>query len=215
MALTLYYAHGSSSLASHFALEESGAVYDARRIDLPGGEHHTPEYREINPRERVPTLRLEDGSILTENVAILYYVAARFPDARLLPPDPRGAAQALSLAAFLASSVHVAHRQARRPYLYTSDESAQPGISALGRRTFHDYLIELDGLLQGREWFLDQLTIADPYALVFYWCGIRQKLPVHELTAFTDHARRLLRRPAIARVLAEDAEAGPALRKLL
>jgi glutathione S-transferase len=215
MAFKLYFAPGSSSLASHFALEESGARYETQRVDLPGGEQHTPEYRKINPRGRVPVLQLEDGSVITENVAILYYLGTRFPEARLLPADPAGAARALSLAAFFATSVHVAHRHIRQPRLYTTEEAAQPAIKAVGRRTFHDYLKEIDGLLAGREWFLDQFTVADPYALMFYWCGIRQELPVHELHAFTAHARRLLRRPAIARVLEQDPEAGPALRMLL
>jgi glutathione S-transferase len=215
MTLKLYTATGSSSLASHFALEERGVRYRTQRVDLPGGEQHTPEYRKINPRGRVPVLELEDGSRLSENVAILYYLGTRFPESRLLPADHAGAAQALSLAAFFATSVHVAHRHIRQPRLYTTDETAYAAIQAVGRRTFHDHLKEIDGLLDGRAWFFDHFTVADSYALMFYWCGIRQELPVHELHAFTEHARRLLKRPAIARVLDADPEAGPALRKLL
>ncbi|MET0387183.1 MAG: hypothetical protein ABW321_14540 [Polyangiales bacterium] len=56
-------------------------------------------------------------------------------------------------------------------------------------RGSHDHLKELDAQPQGREWPTDQLTIADPYALVFYWCGIRQQLPVLELTAFPAHTQ--------------------------
>jgi len=105
MTFKFYYAHGSSSLASHFALEESGAVYETERVDLPGGQQYTEAYRAINPRGRVPVLKLEDGGILTENVAILYYVGTHFPEARLLSDDPAQAAQALSLAAFFASTI--------------------------------------------------------------------------------------------------------------
>jgi len=215
MTFKLYHAHGSCSLVSHIALEESGARYTTQLVDLAGSEQHSAAYRAINPRGRVPTLQLEDGSLLTENVAILYFIGTRFPDAGLLPADPALAAKALSIAAFFASSVHVAHRHIRQPRLYTSDESAYASIQAVGKRTFHDYLKEVDGLLRDRPWFLDQFTIADPYALIFYYCGIRLELPVHELQAYTAHTRRLTQRPAIRRVLDQDPQVGPALRQHL
>jgi glutathione S-transferase len=206
--LTFYHAYGSSSLASHIALEETGAPHQARLVDLPNGEQRTADYLAINPRGRVPALRIETGAVLTENVAILLYLARRFPQVKLLPSDPFAEARVVSLAAFFASSVHVAHRHIRQPHQYTPDETAYAAIQDVGRKTFYAYLQEIDGLLAGREWLFDQYTIADPYALIFYWSGVRQKMPMRELAAYTAHLERMVRRPAVRRVLEKDPQAG-------
>lgn len=81
-------------------------------------------------------------------------------------------------------------------------------IQAIGRKTFGNYLQEIDRLLIGKEWLFEQYTIADSYALIFYWSGLRQKLPVHDLQAFTAHKDRLIQRPAVRRVLEKDPDAG-------
>lgn len=60
--LGLYYSPGACSLGAHIVLEESGEKYDPLPVNLPQGEHRTPEYLKINPLGRVPVLRLDDGS---------------------------------------------------------------------------------------------------------------------------------------------------------
>ena len=65
--LTLYYAPGACSMASHVVLEESGEKYEPRKVDLAGGEQRTDAYLKINPLGRVPVLGLDDGTPLTEN----------------------------------------------------------------------------------------------------------------------------------------------------
>lgn len=68
--LTLYYAPGSSSMASHLVLEETGAEFETRFVNEDAGEHRTEAYLRVNPRGKVPALRLADGRMLVENVAI-------------------------------------------------------------------------------------------------------------------------------------------------
>src|SRR5205809_1146641 len=82
--LTLYFSPGSSSMAVHIALHEIGADFERRLVSLAKGEQHKPEYLEVNPEAKVPTL-LIDGRPLTEVAAILYFLAKRFPDAGLWP----------------------------------------------------------------------------------------------------------------------------------
>ncbi len=89
--LTLYYAPGACSMASHIALEETGTPYETKVVGLAQGEQTKPEYLNgVNPRGKVPALKTDDG-ILTENVAILTYLARTFPDAKLLPSCARAA----------------------------------------------------------------------------------------------------------------------------
>ena len=79
MSLKLFYSPGACSLVSHIALEEAGADYEAVRVMLAQGEQLRPEYLAINPHARVPALATHDG-VVTENIAILNYVADRFGD---------------------------------------------------------------------------------------------------------------------------------------
>ncbi len=199
--LTLFYAPGACSMAAHIVLEESGEKYDVRRMDLAKGEQRTPEYMKIHPLGRVPALKLDDGSPLTENTAILPYLGKRFG---LWPTDPIKEAKALSMVGFFASSVHPAHGHIGRPERYTEDKSAFPGIQAMGKKSFHDYLKQIDALYAGREWLSGEYSVLDPYALVFYTWGVKRELPVAELKHYTALKDRMAKRPAVQRVVADE-----------
>lgn len=202
--LTLYYAPGACSLASHIALEEAGADYRLQLVDFGKSEQRGEAYRKINPQGRVPALAIDGEGILTENVAILTYIAWTFPEARLLPTDPLAQARCLSLMAYFASSVHVAHAHVGRPERYVADESMYPAVRQAGRESFFNYLRDLDARLTGREWFADQYTVCDFYAFVFYLWGRRRELPMQDLKSFTAHFQRVLKRPAVQRALEQE-----------
>jgi glutathione S-transferase len=195
--LTLYYAPGACSMAAHIILEESGEKYEPRKMDLSKGEQKTPEYMKIHPMGRVPALKLDDGTPLTENTAILPYLGKRF---KKWPTDAVAEAKALSLIGFLAASVHPAHAHYNRPERYTADQNAFPGIKEQGLKSFHGYLKELDGKLAGKEWFGDQYSVLDPYGLVFYVWGVRRGLPMPELKNYTAFKDRMAKREAVGRV---------------
>ena len=199
--LTLFYAPGACSMAAHIVLEEGGEKYDARRMDLAKGEQRDPEYMKIHPLGRVPALKLDDGSPLSENTAILPYLGKRFG---LWPTDPIKEARALSIVGFFATSVHPAHGHIGRPERYTEDKAAFPGIQAMGKKSFHDYLKQIDAMYAGREWLSDNYSVLDPYALVLYSWGIRRELPVAELKNYGALKDRLLKRPAVQRIVADE-----------
>jgi len=199
--LTLFYAPGACSMASHIVLEESGDKYEAKRMDLAKGEQRTPEYMKIHPLGRVPALKLDDGSPLTENTAILPYLGKRFG---LWPSDPLKEAKALSVVGFFATNVHPAHAHIGRPERYTDDKAAFPGLQAKGKQSFHEYLKQIDALYAGREWLSDRYSVLDPYAFVFYVWGVRRELPVKELANYTAFKERMVKRPAVQRVLADE-----------
>jgi len=199
--LTLFYAPGACSMASHIVLEESGEKYEPKRMDLAKGEQKTAEYMKIHPLGRVPALKLDDGSPLSENTAILPYLGKRFG---LWPTDPLKEAKALSIVGFFATTVHPAHGHIGRPERYTDDKAAFPGIQAKGKQSFHDHLKQIDALYAGREWLSDQYSVLDPYAFVFYNWGVRRELPVAELANYTALKDRMVKRPAVQRVLADE-----------
>jgi len=199
--LTLYYAPGACSMAAHIVLEESGEKYQPQKVDLANGEQRTENYLKINPQGRVPALRLDDGEPLAENTAILPYLGKRFG---LWPKEQLADAKALSLIGFFAASVHPAHAHVGRPERYASDPSAYPTLKETGLKTFHGYLKQIDDRLAGREWFADQYSVLDPYGFVFYTWGVRRELPMGELKNYTAFKDRMVKRPAVERVMADE-----------
>ena len=199
--LTLYYSPGACSLAPHIALEETGATYALELVSIPKGEQQAPEYLNINPRSKIPALRTDEG-VLTENVAILTYIARSFPHAKLLPEEPIDMARCLSHMAFLSNTVHPAFTHIVRPGRFATDESAQENVKATGRENAWKLLQELDGLLDGKQWVLgSRYSVADPYTLVIYGWGKGHGTPVEQLKNYTTFKDRMLQRPAVRTVL--------------
>jgi len=199
--LTLYFAPGACSMAAHIVLEESGEKYEPKKVDLAGGEQRTEAYLKINPQGRVPALRLDNGENLAENTAILPYLGKRFG---LWPADPLAEAKALSLIGFFAASVHPAHAHVGRPERYATDQAAHPNIKETGLKAFQGYLQQIDGRLAGREWFSDKYSVVDPYGFVFYTWGARRGLPMTELKNYTAFKDRMVKRPAVGRVMEDE-----------
>jgi glutathione S-transferase len=198
--LTLYYSPGASSVIPHITLEEIGTPYERKLINLAKGEHKGDAYLQINPHGKVPAVSIDDN-VLTENVAILIYLAKQFPDARLLPQSLSEEARCVSTMAWFASAVHPTFAHVIRPERFASDTAAQLNVKETARQTFWTHCEEINGLLADKEWMMGaQYTVSDPYAFFFYDLGLRTKLPMRELTAYTAFSERMLQRSAVRRV---------------
>ena len=114
--LTLYYSTGSSSMATHIALYEVGAPFEAKLTELHNHAHRAPEYLSVNPEGKVPTLVI-DGRPLTEVAATLWYLARRYPEAGLMPQfgDIEAEARVISWMSFIAATIHPSRRQGDDP----------------------------------------------------------------------------------------------------
>ena len=205
---TLYFSPGACSMAAHVLLEECGADYEVKQIALAKGEQRTEEYRQINPHGKVPALAI-NGRVITQNAAILPYIAGQFPDAKLLPSDPVGLAICVGVVGWLASTVHPAFGLALHPERPAAGadigEEAIKAISDTGHKTFWTCLEEIDERLSSNGWIMgDQYTFADPYALVFYSWGVRLRLPVANLKHYTLWKDRMIMRPAVLKVLEKE-----------
>ncbi len=200
--LTLYYCPLACSMASHVALEEAGAAFEAEKIDIFAGEHLKPEYRAINPRAKVPALRFDDGRVLLESTAILGWVGTTYPDNDLLGMDPVDRARTIATCAWLSSTVHPAFAQFVHPERFVQDAEGRAALKAHAKERFWTYLREIDAKLADRQWIMgEQFTVADPYALVFYPWGRELGLPIGELTNLGAMKDRLIERPAARRAL--------------
>ena len=113
--LVLYFAPGSSSMAVHIALHEVGASFEPRPMSFHKYDMRSSAFRAINPAGKVPTL-IVDGRPLTEVAACLFYLAKRFPEAKLLAAnDIEAEAQAVSWMSFIASTLHCLHLASGAP----------------------------------------------------------------------------------------------------
>jgi glutathione S-transferase len=188
-ALTFYFAPGSSSMAPHIALHETGVPFDARPLSFLREETRTPDFLALNPDGKVPVL-LIDGRPLTEVAAILFWLALRFPEAALLPvEDLESQAQAVSWMSFIAATIHPARRQ---------------GIERI-RGAFS----VAEARLAGREWAIGQYSVADIHLFRLYWRFVRGlPAPPPEYPGLTSHYRRMMQRPAVKRTIAIEEKVG-------
>jgi glutathione S-transferase len=183
--LILYFAPGASSMAVHIALNEIGVAFERRAISFAKGEQHAPDYLALNPEGKVPTLVI-DGRPLTEVAAILFYLATRYPAARLLPKDDIEAqAQAISWMSFAASSLHPARRR---------------GVE----HAMQVYAIA-DKRLGDRDWAIGVYSIADIHLFRLYWrLKNSLKIPDGSFPNLSAHYERMMQRPAVQRTIDDE-----------
>jgi glutathione S-transferase len=202
--LTLYYAPGSCALVSHIALQEAGADYDVKALDLAKGEQRSPDYLKINPHGRVPALVTDQG-VITENLAILGYIADRFgKDGSVPRGDAFATAKAMQLLAWLSGTVHAtAFAALFRPARFSADESLHAGIKEGGHAALTSHFVELDDLC-GPGWLAgESFTAADSYALTFYRWARNAKFDMSLYPRWHDLVARAVARPAVAAAIAQ------------
>lgn len=199
------------SVAPHIVLEEIGLPYTTElvRVNLASkAEKLTdPAYLAINPKGRVPALKIEDR-ILTEAPAILTFLARRHPEQKLLPANAEAEARCHEWLAWTAGAVHaVALSQIARPQRFVSDPADYAKVIEKGRQNLNDCLEYIERQLQGREWAVPGgYSVADPYLLFFYRVAESVGMPVRELfPAWAGITDRVMARPAVARILAKEA----------
>lgn len=198
---TLYIAPGACSLASHIAVHELDLPIQIEKVAL-----RTPDspIHAINPLGRVPALQLDDGTLITENSAILPYLADQVPGTPLFAPAGSAErAQIQSWLSYLAAEIHTAaFRPLNRPERYSADEVAHPGIRAQARSQLYKAFEHIDKHLQERQWLVgERYTLADAYLGVFASWLLRLGAPFDELRAVARVREQWAARPAVQRAL--------------
>lgn len=201
--MKLYYKPGACSMAAHIIFNEMGADYRLEKVDTQTRFTESgANYRDINPRGYVPALELDDGTVLTENAAILYYLAADHDQGHDQSQAPARLAVARQQEAlsFLSSELH----KAFTPFFsgeLDSDAKREHALRRLMRQIDHVEAM----LADGRPWLSgDSFGVVDAYAFVILnW--------THFIGVALDdwpHARafhlRVAARPATQRALAEE-----------
>lgn len=200
--IDFYFSPGSCALASHIALEEAGAEYNAHRVDFSQNQQQSADYLKINPKGRVPAL-ITDKGILTETPAALVYIAQTHPAANLAPmEDPFAFAKMQAFNSYLASTLHVAHAHKGRGSRWADDESAWESM----KRKVPDSMTQCFRYIE-EEAFIgpyvmgDHYTVADGY---LYTVALWMKGDTVDSAQFPKvhaHMAMMAERPAVRRAL--------------
>ena len=197
--MELYFSPMACSLASRIALYEAGG--DARFIEVDPKTKRTldgADYLKIYPLGLVPLLRLDDGSLLSENAAILQYIAARYPNAELAPCDAMQRARLQQWLCFIGTELH------KGLFIPLFDQKAPEGTKPHTLVKSRSRLDFLNGHLTGREFLLDRFSVADAYLYtVLNWTKPTQ-VDLAPWPAIRDYQRRIAARPAVARAISEE-----------
>jgi glutathione S-transferase len=203
--LRLYYATGTCALATHIALEEARAPYEAVRVDFGAQAQRSPEYLAINPKARVPALVTEHGT-LTETPALLIYVAQSFPAAELAPlSDPFALGQVQEFNSYLCATVHVAHAHGRRGSRWADNAAAIEAMKRKVPSTMTECFELIETKLLKGPWVMgERYTVCDPYLFTIASWLEGDGVDTAKLPRVLEHRRRMLARPAVQKVVAEE-----------
>jgi glutathione S-transferase len=188
--LTLYFSPGSSAMATHIALHEIGVPFEAKPLSFAKREQHQPGYLAINPEGKVPSL-LIDGRVLTEVAATLYYLAKRYPEAKLWPEGGiEDEAQAISWMSFIAATVHPARR--------------------IGLERWKEVFKIADPRLGDDAWAVGgRYSIADIHLFRLYWRFKTSTSPASgEYPRLDAHFERVMARPAVKKTIEIESRVG-------
>jgi glutathione S-transferase len=203
--LKLYYAPGTCALASHITLEEAGADYTTERLSFKANQQNSPEYLEINPKGRVPSL-VTDRGVLTETPAMLAYIAQTFPKAKLAPLDDAFAfAQVQSFNAYLCSTVHVAHAHKGRGPRWATEESSFADMKQMVPKSVGACIALIERKMMKGPWVMgESYTICDPYLFTIAQWLEGDSVDINATPKVADHFKRMADRSAVRKVM--DAE---------
>jgi glutathione S-transferase len=197
--MDLYFSPLACSLASRIALYEAGA--EARFIEVDAKTKRTrdgADYLAIYPLGLVPLLRLDDGSLLPENTAILPYLAARFPQAGLAPADITERAHMQQWLGFVCTELH------KGLFMPLFDQKAPEGTRAHTLAKYESRFKYLNDYLTGREFLLDRFTVADAYLYTVLNWTTATHVDLTPWPAIKSYHQRLQTRPTIARAFREE-----------
>jgi glutathione S-transferase len=203
--LKLYFTPGTCALASHIALEEAGAAYTTERIDFKVNQQNSPEYLEINPKGRVPSL-VTDRGVLTETPAMLAYIAQSFPKAKLAPlDDPFAFGQVQAFNSYLCSSVHVAHAHRMRGTRWATEESTFADMKRFVPKSVGAAFALIEHKMLRGPWVMGEAyTVCDAYLFTLAEWLEGDGVDLSALPRVLDHRKRMSERPAVRRAIQEE-----------
>jgi glutathione S-transferase len=208
--LILYHQPGACSTVARCALEEADLPYEVELLNLKAGDQNKPDFLTISPLGKVPTLVI-DGQPLTENAAIIVYIASLRPAAGLFPVsfDPRAIAEAQGGLSFCGGTLHPIVRGLINPARLAT--GATEGVRERAMELAQKAFGAAEARLAAHGWWLGAWSIVDVYLNWAFGLACLGGLDAAAYPHLAGLQARLLERPAFARLMALEAEARAAL----
>jgi glutathione S-transferase len=168
MTYVLYGSRGSGAFCVEAALAEAGVACEFHEINLENDEQRSEEFLSINPSGKVPALKLPGGEVVAETSALLYLIAERHPEAKLLPP-PGAPDRALALRwiAFMATEVYPIVEIADYPERFIADHKGAAILKQSAKKRIRERMLAVEAAAAG-PWFLQSgFSALDIYAAMF------------------------------------------------
>lgn len=195
--MKLYYSPGACSLAPHIVLLEAGYTFDLEKVDIPNKKTASgADYWQINPKGYVPTLQLDDGSILTEVGVIIQYLADQKPSAGLAPAAGTMARYRLmEWINFVSTEVHKSIGALFNPMM-------TPEMKLVQKAYIERRLNALEKMIAGKQYLMgDAFSVADAYLFnVLRWTGFH-KIDLAALPNIQAFFNRVQERPQVQAAL--------------
>jgi len=197
--MDLYFSPLACSMATRISLYEAGA--DAGYIEVDPKTKRTmdgADFFKINPLGLVPVIRMDDGALLTENAAILQYVAERFPDANLAPKSGIARTRLQQWLCFIGTELH------KGLFAPLFDKKAPEGTTANVLAKGEARLAYLNDYLTGREFLLESFSVADAYLYTVLNWTMATPVKLDRWPAIDAYFKRLQKRPSVAKAFGEE-----------
>ena len=201
--MDLYFSPLACSLATRVALYEAGAEANFIEVDPKTKEVRKDgsDFRNVNPLGLVPTLRTDDGIVLTENAAILQYVADHFPKAGIATGPGMERSKLHQWLCFIGTELH------KGLFVPLLDKKANAEVKAYVLEKNLSRLDYLENYLKGRDYLLDHFSVADAYLVtVINWTMATPPVELAKWPTLKAYYERLRARPSIAKAIAEEFE---------
>ncbi|STB58986.1 glutathione S-transferase [Citrobacter freundii] len=195
--MKLFYKPGACSLASHITLRESGKDFTLDGVDLMKKRlENGDDFFAVNPKGQVPALLLDDGTLLTEGVAIMQYLADTVPDRQLLAPTSSlSRYKTIEWLNYIATELHKGFTPLFRP---DTPEDFKSTVRALLEKKMQ----YVNDALQGNQWICgSRFSIADAYLFTVLRWAYAVKLNMAGLSNIDAYMARMAERPAVAAAL--------------
>lgn len=200
--MKLYYCPGTCSTGTHIVLEWIGKPYTTQRVSIQPPK--SPELVVVNPSGAVPVLDV-DGWVLTQNAAILNYLADTYPDAKLGGDGtPRSRAEVNRWVGLINSDVHPRFGTLFSAASMLDDAAARRQVTGQAKAVIRKNFEILNKAMAGRHWMAGTRSIADPYLFVVLRWARNMKLDMSGLAQMEAFFQRFSADPTVKKVLADE-----------
>ncbi len=150
MSLKLYFAPGACSFVPHTLLETAGAPFEPVMVKIHKGENYGPEFKALNPRSQVPVL-VDGGETITQILAIVSHLDAKFPEAQFLPREAVARTHAIETLAWMNNTVHTTFTHVFMPHKFAATPEGQADIKAHNAKLYAGMLGEIEAMAQAAQ----------------------------------------------------------------